>query len=61
MNKQYLSAAEAAEELNVCRSTVYRWIDSGRLKAYRVGPQLIRIDPADLTLLATPLDGGHAA
>jgi len=34
-----LSAAEAAELLNVHINTVRRWSDNGILEAYRIGPR----------------------
>jgi len=42
-----LTVAEVAEKLRVDRTTVYRWIKSGKLKAYRAGQQF-RIDEEDL-------------
>ena len=42
------SVAEAAEELGVSPSTVWRWIDAGRLPAFRIGPKAIRIRRRDL-------------
>lgn len=45
----------AAERLNVSTDTVRRMIARGELKAYRYGPRLIRIDPADLEALRQPV------
>lgn len=36
--------ADAADRLKVDRKTVRRWIAEGILTAYRIGPQLVRID-----------------
>jgi excisionase family DNA binding protein len=44
----YVSVAEAATLLKVDRSTVRRWIDRGRLPAYRVGQRYIRLKRSDL-------------
>ena len=57
----------AADWLGTSESTVRRLIARGELRAYRFGPRLVRIDPADLAALATPvtsladLRGGAAA
>lgn len=40
--------AEAARRKQVTPRTIRRWIAAGVLPAYRVGPKLIRIKPADL-------------
>jgi len=42
-----LTVAEVAEKLRVDRTTVYRWIKAGKLKAYKAGQQY-RIDDDDL-------------
>jgi excisionase family DNA binding protein len=52
--RPYYSIAEAARVLNVSRSTVWRWIAAGRLKAIRLGPKTIRITPDDLQRLMHP-------
>ena len=39
-----VSIAAAADHYGVSRQTVGRWIASGRITAYRVGPRLIRVD-----------------
>lgn len=44
-----LTIAEVAANENVSQATVRRWIARGELRAYRYGPRLLRIDPADVT------------
>ena len=44
----YYSVAEAARELGVNPSTIWRWIEAGKLAAVRVGPKNIRIRRQDL-------------
>jgi excisionase family DNA binding protein len=39
-----VSIAAAADHFCVSRQTVRRWIASGKITAYRVGPRLIRVD-----------------
>jgi excisionase family DNA binding protein len=52
--RPYYSIAEAARVLNVSRSTVWRWIAAGWLKAHRLGPKTIRIADAELQSLIQP-------
>jgi excisionase family DNA binding protein len=42
-----------ANELGVCRTTVFRWIREGRLPAVRVGGGGYRIHPEDVARLVT--------
>ena len=44
----YYTVEQAARLLQVSHSTVWRWIDAGKLVAYRVGPKAIRIRKQDL-------------
>jgi excisionase family DNA binding protein len=44
----YLTVEGAAERVGVSSKTIRRWIKAGHLRAYRVGPKFLRIDPADL-------------
>ena len=50
-----LSVDEAAELLDVHKSTVYRYVHEGTLRAWRVGPKRIRIRVADLQTLVEPI------
>ncbi|MEX1254092.1 MAG: helix-turn-helix domain-containing protein [Dehalococcoidia bacterium] len=52
--RAYYTVAEAASVLNVSRTTIWRWIDAGRLTAYRVGPRTIRIAREQLDALIGP-------
>src|SRR3990170_984096 len=51
---EYYTVPEASSILNVSTSTVWRWIKTGRLTAYRVGPKNIRIRKADLGAVVKP-------
>ena len=42
MTPRYLTVAQTAKELQVCRETVYGWVRDGRIAVFRVGG-LIRI------------------
>jgi excisionase family DNA binding protein len=50
----YATVSEAARLLRVSVPTIWRWIDSGRLRAYRVGGRSIRIRTVDLASLVRP-------
>ena len=50
-----LTVAEAADYHGCSEKTIRRAITDGRLRAYRVGPRMIRIDPRDLDRLARPI------
>ena len=53
--KTYESLAQAAERTAVSVKTLRRRIAAGKLRAYRYGPQVIRVDPNDVDLLMRPL------
>ena len=64
--RDYVTVAEAAKELDVSPSTVWRWIDAKKLPAYRVGLRSIRIRRDDLRQVIQPArtvaePAGHAA
>src|SRR6266498_3229465 len=44
----YLTIDQAAREVGVHPSTIRRWVDSGLLTAYRLGPKRLRIKSSDL-------------
>ena len=50
---------EAARTLRVSVSTVWRWIDAGKLAAYRVGQRRVRIKKADLATMVKPFREGR--
>ena len=52
--KRLISLTQAADNLGVDPRTIRRYVAAGRLPAYRVGPRLIKIDPADLAALVRP-------
>jgi len=55
VERDYVTPTEAARLLAVSRSTVWRWIQSGRLAAQRLGPKTIRIKRRDLEVMARPV------
>lgn len=53
MANRYYTPMELARALDVTRQAVYRWIQEGRIEAYRVGPKLIRIPEDEFDRLTT--------
>lgn len=51
-DEQYYSIAEVAKTLKVAYLTVYRWIHSGKLIAYKAGKQY-RVKKTDLDSFVT--------
>lgn len=49
-----LSVSQAAEHLEVSPSTIWRWIEAGKLPAYRLGRKKIRIRRDDLEQMLQP-------
>jgi excisionase family DNA binding protein len=54
LSEPYLTVGQAAEQLSVHPSTIRRWIDRGRLTAYRLGEKRIGVRPSDLARLIAP-------
>ena len=46
--KKYINDHQVAEMLGISERTVARYVAAGLLKAYRVGPKLIRFDPDEV-------------
>jgi len=53
--KKYESLAQAAERTSLSSKTLRRRIAAGKLRAYRDGPKILRVDPADVDKLLRPL------
>jgi excisionase family DNA binding protein len=54
ISEPYLTVRQAAEHFSVHPSTIRRWIDRGRLPAYRLGEKRIGVRPSDLARLVSP-------
>jgi excisionase family DNA binding protein len=50
----YVTVAQAAQQLAVHPSTIRRWIDQGRLPAFRVGQKRIGLRLSDLARMVRP-------
>ena len=48
---ELLTTQEAADLVGCSLATIRNWIRDGRLRAYRMGPRLLRIKPEDLDQL----------
>jgi excisionase family DNA binding protein len=57
---QYETVAQAADRLHVSTKTLRRRIAEGRITAYRFGPHLIRLNPAEVDNLLRPIRGAAA-
>lgn len=55
---EFCTLSEAARILHVSKPTVWRWMQSGKLPAVRVGGRAIRVRQRDLTALVRPLQPG---
>jgi excisionase family DNA binding protein len=42
--RKYVSERQVAQTYGISMRTVHRYVAQGRLKAYRVGPKLVRFD-----------------
>jgi len=58
--RQYESVGDAAARVGVSTKTVRRWIASGQLAGYRMGPRLLRVDPDDLDGMLTLIPTARA-
>ena len=54
----FLTVAEAAEQLHVAPSTIRRWIREGDLPAYRIGKRRVGVRRKDLGAMIRPADAG---
>src|SRR3990172_9101244 len=52
---EFYTVPEAARLLNVSQATIWRWVTSQKLLAYRVGPRRIRIKREDLQRVVRPV------
>jgi excisionase family DNA binding protein len=50
----FYTVTEAAAILAVSRTTVLRWIEEGRLTAFKLGPKTFRIRKTDVEALISP-------
>lgn len=58
--RHLITLAEAAESLTLDEKTIRRYISSGMLTGYRIGPRVIRVDAAEVEALARPIPSAVA-
>jgi excisionase family DNA binding protein len=52
--RRFVTVKYGAEVAGTHTKTIHRWIDSGLLPAYKVGPRIVRIDLDELLALFQP-------
>lgn len=60
-SKNLVTLDAAAEYLGVAPLTLRRRIATGSLRAYRLGPRIIRVDLSDVDALLRPVTSGDLA
>ena len=53
--RSLVNIAKAAEYADVHPMTMRRWISAGRVRAYRVGPRLLKVDLNELDAMFRPI------
>lgn len=53
--RRLVGTAEAAEYAGLCTRTIYRYIATGRITGYRIGPKLIKVDLDELDKITRPV------
>jgi excisionase family DNA binding protein len=54
---ELIGLQEAADRCGVSYRSVRRYIATGRLSAFRVGPRLLKVDAAELDAFIQPVGG----
>jgi excisionase family DNA binding protein len=57
--RTFLSIDEASDDLGVSRRTLRRLISGGKLPAYKVSANLVRIKSEDLQKVLSPITPNH--
>lgn len=58
--RQHESILDVAARVGVSTKTVRRWIATGHLAGYLMGPGLVRVDPDDLDRMLTLIPTARA-
>jgi excisionase family DNA binding protein len=51
-----MTAADVAAYLNTTNKTIWNMVADGRLKAYRLGPRIVRFRRSEVDAALTPID-----
>lgn len=54
-HEHWVTTEEAARHINVSVWTIRRYIHAGKIEARRMGPRLIRVNPASLQQFGTDI------
>lgn len=61
MSDEYLTTTEALAFLKIARSTLYKWMDEGKLRSYKFsGAKKVYFKRAELEALFRPNEPGEA-
>jgi excisionase family DNA binding protein len=52
-----IGLVEAADYCDVSHRSIRRWIKTGHLRAYRVGPRLLKVSITELEAMRRPVGG----
>lgn len=53
--RRWASLSEAADYLGTSERSIRRYVSAGRLRGYRVGPRLIKLDLNEVDALLAPI------
>jgi excisionase family DNA binding protein len=52
--REFYTVSEAARRLDVSRTTIWRWINDGKLQGFRVGGRTLRLNRRDVEEMRQP-------
>lgn len=59
--RQYETISETAKRCRCSEKTVRRWIAQGLITGYRMGPRLLRVNPAEVEAMLRPVPTASGA
>lgn len=61
MSRRLMTLAQTSEKLSLDQKTIRRYIATGRLTGYRIGPRAIRVDADEVEALCTRIPAADGA